>query len=102
MVKVATTIKAGLALIGLLASLCLVDGGTSFSSNVVMLNSRNWRREVVSRYIYLLVCNIISYVYYIEVYLTVSESDPIYIPRRRVGMRCLSTCVEADEGIANS
>jgi hypothetical protein len=39
-------IKVGFVLIGLCASLYqLVEGG-GFSSNVVMLNSRNWRKEV--------------------------------------------------------
>jgi len=38
-------IKVGLALIGLFASLYGVEGG-EFSSNVVMLTQRNWRREV--------------------------------------------------------
>ena len=40
-----TPSKVMLALFGLFASLCAVQGG-GFSSNVIMLNSRNWRREV--------------------------------------------------------
>ena len=49
--KVSLTMKAavkvGFALIGLCASsLYLVVAGGGFSSNVVMLNSRNWRKEV--------------------------------------------------------
>lgn len=40
-------IKVGLAVAGLLlASLYGAEGGGGFSSNVIMLNSRNWRREV--------------------------------------------------------
>lgn len=35
----------GLALVGAFALLYGVEGG-GFSSNVVMLNSRNWRKEV--------------------------------------------------------
>lgn len=35
----------GLAILGLVASLSGVVGG-QFSSNIVMLNSRNWRKEV--------------------------------------------------------
>jgi hypothetical protein len=35
----------GLALLSLVATLSGVAGG-QFSSNVVMLNSRNWRKEV--------------------------------------------------------
>jgi len=39
-------IKFGFAaLVGVFASIYGVEGG-GFSSNVVMLNSRNWRREV--------------------------------------------------------
>jgi len=39
------TIKVGLVLIGTFASLYGAEGG-GFSSNVVMLNQRNWRKEV--------------------------------------------------------
>lgn len=40
-------IKVGFAVAGLLlASLNGAEGGGGFSSNVIMLNSRNWRREV--------------------------------------------------------
>ena len=39
-------IKIGFALIGLCASVDWAVEGGEFSSNVVMLNSRNWRKEV--------------------------------------------------------
>ncbi len=39
-------IKIGMALLGLLAQLLSGVESGQFSSNIVMLNSRNWRKEV--------------------------------------------------------